>query len=109
MEGDAGTRQLNPTDAEDAPEESVAVSEPDADKPTSRTVRVTEVAEETGDERRSPSRWAVAGWSAICAALLALTAAAVVGGVPGVASATTAVSTRSTATTRRLCRRPRTA
>jgi len=27
MEGDAGTRQLNPTDAEDTPEHSVAVSE----------------------------------------------------------------------------------
>ena len=27
MEGHAGTRQLNPTDAEDAPDESVAVSE----------------------------------------------------------------------------------
>ena len=27
MEGDAGTRRLNPTDAEDAPDESVAASE----------------------------------------------------------------------------------
>ena len=27
MEGHAGTRRLNPTDAEDAPDESVAVSE----------------------------------------------------------------------------------
>ena len=27
MEGDAGTRQLNPTDAEDTPDESVAVSQ----------------------------------------------------------------------------------
>ncbi len=32
MEGDAGTRQLNPTDAEDTPDESVAVSDR-ADKP----------------------------------------------------------------------------
>ena len=27
MEGDAGTRRLNPTDAEDAPDESVATAE----------------------------------------------------------------------------------
>ncbi len=27
MEGDAGTRRLNPTDAEDTPDESVAASE----------------------------------------------------------------------------------
>ncbi len=79
MEGDAGTRQLNPTDAEDAPEDSVAVSEPEQTS-QEQDSPVTEVAEETGDERRSPRLGR--GWLVgICAALVALTAAAVVGGV----------------------------
>ena len=79
MEGDAGTRQLNPTDAEDAPDESVAVteqeqiSEDDQDSPT------PEIAEDAADRR--PPRLG-RGWAAaICAALLLLTAAAVVGGL----------------------------
>jgi Mce-associated membrane protein len=83
MEGDAGTRQLNPTDAEDAPDESVAVpdheqaSEDDQDSPGSEATE--EVAEEVADRRppRLGRGWVVG----ICAALLALTAAAVVGGV----------------------------
>jgi Mce-associated membrane protein len=79
MEGDAGTRQLNPTDAEDAPEDSVAVSEPEQTS-QEQDSPVTEVAGETGDERRSPRLGR--GWLVgICAALVALTAAAVVGGV----------------------------
>ncbi len=79
MEGDAGTRQLNPTDAEDAPDESVAVteqeqiSEDDQDSPT------PEIAEDAADRR--PPRLG-RGWAAaVCAALLLLTAAAVVGGL----------------------------
>ena len=39
MEGDAGTRQLNPTDAEDAPDESVAVSEQEQTSHRARTAR----------------------------------------------------------------------
>jgi Mce-associated membrane protein len=70
MEGDAGTRQLNPTDAEDTPDHSVAASE----------------QEQTGQEHpatedRRPPRLG-RGWVAgICAGLVALTIAAVVGGV----------------------------
>jgi Mce-associated membrane protein len=82
MEGDAGTRQLNPTDAEDAPDESVAVSEQEQisqDSPATEIAQeVSEAAE--GVDRRPPG--VGRGWlAAICAALLALTAAAVVGGV----------------------------
>jgi Mce-associated membrane protein len=70
MEGDAGTRQLNPTDAQDAPDDSVDhLGSP-----------ATEVVEETGDDRRAPRLGR--GWLAgIFLALVALTAAAVVGGV----------------------------
>ena len=65
MEGDAGTRQLNPTDAEDTP----------ADELTEQSNPVADI-----DERR-PSRLG-RGWLAvICVGLLILTAAAVVGGV----------------------------
>ncbi len=65
MEGDAGTRRLNPTDAENTP----------ADELTEQSNPVVDI-----DERR-PSRLG-RGWLAvICVGLLILTAAAVVGGV----------------------------
>ena len=65
MEGDAGTRQLNPTDAEDTP----------ADELTEQSNPVADIYE------RRPSRLG-RGWLAvICVGLLILTAAAVVGGV----------------------------
>jgi Mce-associated membrane protein len=86
MEGDAGTRQLNPTDADappdDAhakPDESLAVSEED------QTERATELqppepADQAVDDGRRPSRLGV-GWVAgICAALLILAVGAGVGG-----------------------------
>ena len=79
MEGDAGTRQLNPTDAEDAPEDSVAVTEQEQTS-QEQDDPAAEVAQSTGDDRRSPRLGR--GWLVgICAALVALTAAAVVGGV----------------------------
>jgi Mce-associated membrane protein len=75
MEGDAGSRQLNPTDA-DAPDESLAVSTADQPDPIEPA---TENAEDAGTSRR-PSRLG-AGWVAsICAGLLVLAAAAAVGG-----------------------------
>src|SRR5258708_3158937 len=80
MEGDAGTRQLNPTDAEDAPNHSVAVSEEEQTGQEHLDSPATEVAEETGVDRRGPRLGR--GWLAgVCVALVALTAAAVVGGV----------------------------
>jgi Mce-associated membrane protein len=72
MEGDAGTRQLNPTDADQAPEESLAVSQ-DQDLETEEAT-----AERTDTHR--PSRLG-RGWvGAICAGLLVM---AVAGGVAG--------------------------
>jgi Mce-associated membrane protein len=83
MEGDAGTRQLNPTDAEDAPDDSVAVSEQeqtdqqDQDSPTEAVVE--EIPEDVADRR--PPRLG-RGWMAgICVVLLLLSAAAVAGGI----------------------------
>ena len=79
MEGDAGTRQLNPTDAEDAPEKSVAVPEHEQTSEDDQDGSAAEAAEEVADRRSSRlGRGWVVG---ICAALLALTAAAVVGGI----------------------------
>jgi Mce-associated membrane protein len=70
MEGDAGTRQLNPTDAD----ESLAVSTEDL---------IAETAEDSPEaavDDRRPARLGV-GWVAgICAALLVLAAGAAVGG-----------------------------
>lgn len=82
MEGDAGTRQLNPTDAEDAPDHSVAVSEHeqiDAENRDPVTQTAEEVSED-GVDRRPPRLGR--GWLAgICAALVVLTAGAVAGGI----------------------------
>ena len=75
MEGDAGTRQLNPTDADETPDESLAVSTEDQTEHES-----AEPADETVEDGRRPSRLGV-GWVAgICAALLVLAAGAAVGG-----------------------------
>jgi Mce-associated membrane protein len=77
MEGDAGTRQLNPTGADDAvakPDESLAASTEEQTE-----VAAEESLEPPADDRR-PARLGV-GWVAgICAALLVLAAGAAVGG-----------------------------
>lgn len=71
MEGDAGTSQLNPTDADQAPDESLA--DPQTPDPQS------EAAAEPADDRR-PSRLG-RGWVAtIAAGLLVLAAAGGIGG-----------------------------
>jgi Mce-associated membrane protein len=73
MEGDAGTRQLNPTDADETPDESLAVS------PEEQSEDATEPAEEAPDDRR-PSRLGI-GWAAsICVALVLAAAGVAVGG-----------------------------
>jgi Mce-associated membrane protein len=75
MEGDAGTRRLNPTDADETPDESLAVSTEDQTERES-----AEPADETVEDGRRPSRLGV-GWGAgICAALLVLAAGAAMGG-----------------------------
>jgi Mce-associated membrane protein len=80
MEGDAGTRQLNPTDAEDAPDQSVAVPEEKTADPNNQTNQddtATEAIE--GDDRR-PSRLGRGWLVGICATLLTLALAGAVGG-----------------------------
>ena len=79
MEGDAGTRRLNPTDADETPDESLAVSTEDQTDQATEPEASEPADEAVGDGRR-PSRLGV-GWVAgVCAALLVLAAGAVVGG-----------------------------
>ena len=83
MEGHAGTGQLNPTDAEDAPDRSVVVSEQEQTSQEPADSPPEEVAEERPEDvaDRRPPRLG-RGWAAgICAALLILTAATVACGV----------------------------
>jgi Mce-associated membrane protein len=75
MEGDAGTRQLNPTDADETPDEPLAVSTEDQ---TEQATELEEPQRET--DGRRPSRLGV-GWVAgIVAGLVLLAAGAGVGG-----------------------------
>jgi Mce-associated membrane protein len=75
MEGDAGTSQLNPTDADETPE-SLAVSTED------QSENATEPAEESPDpsDDRRPSRLGIGSVVSICAALVLLAAGVAVGG-----------------------------
>ncbi|BBY45029.1 MULTISPECIES: hypothetical protein [Mycobacteriaceae] len=75
MEGDAGTRQLNPTDADETPDESLAVSPGPAPAEDPDTTE-----EQVSADPRRPSRIGRGLAVSICAALLAL---AVAGGVAG--------------------------
>ena len=81
MEGDAGTRRLNPTDAENTPDESVAASEQQQTDQEDQNPAATEVAGDAEADDRRPSRLGRGWLVGICAGLLILTAAAVVGGV----------------------------
>ncbi len=79
MEGDAGTRQLNPTDADQAPEESLAVSTEPPRRQLDPDPETEAATAEPADTRRPPRLGR--GWvGVICAGLLVL---AVVGGVAG--------------------------
>jgi Mce-associated membrane protein len=87
MEGDAGTRQLNPTDADAAPGDAPAKPDESLAVPTQEQTDQTEAADEdfaepvaVADDGRRPSRLG-AGWVVgICCALLLLAAGAAVGG-----------------------------
>lgn len=72
MEGDAGTRQLNPTDADETPDESLAVS------PEQEATEKPDTTEEEAPRR--PSRIGRGLAAGICAALLLLAAAGAVAG-----------------------------
>jgi Mce-associated membrane protein len=80
MEGDAGTRQLNPTDADETPDESLAVStEEQSEDVTEPAEESPERVDEGGADRR-PSRLG-RGWAAsICVVLVMLAGGAAAGG-----------------------------
>jgi Mce-associated membrane protein len=78
MEGDAGTRQLNPTDADETPDESLAVSTEDQTEQATE-LQSPEPDEAVGDGRR-PSHVGVGWVASICAGLLLLAAGVAVGG-----------------------------
>jgi Mce-associated membrane protein len=86
MEGDAGTRQLNPTDADETPE-SLAVSvEDQTELPEDLAEPVEETTEPPQSDGRRPSRLGI-GWAAsICVALLILAGGAAAGGYLAVRS-----------------------
>jgi Mce-associated membrane protein len=82
MEGDAGTRQLNPTDADETPDESLAVSTEDqAEQATEpESPEPAEQADECAGGDRRPSRLGVGWVVGVCAGMLVLAAGAAVGG-----------------------------
>ena len=83
MEGHAGTRRLNLTDAEDAPDQSVAVSEQEKisqepeDRPPEEVAAV--LPEDVADRR--PPRLGRVWMAGICAGLVFITAGGVAGGI----------------------------
>jgi Mce-associated membrane protein len=79
MEGDAGTRQLNPTDADETPDESLAVSAEDQIEEATELPSQAPADEAVGDGRR-PSHLGVGWVASICAALLVVAAGVAVGG-----------------------------
>ena len=87
MEGDAGTRQLNPTDADETPDQSVAVSEDNSDDTTASPADDSPEAApdglttaSSGDDGRRPPRLGRGWLVTICVMLLLLSAGAGVGG-----------------------------
>ena len=79
MEGDAGTRQLNPTDADETPDESLAVSAEDRIEEATE-LPAQEPADEAAGDGRRPSYLGVGWMASICAALLVVAAGVAVGG-----------------------------
>jgi Mce-associated membrane protein len=80
MEGDAGTSQLNPTDADETPDESLAVSEEDQTEQATELLSPEPADDDGVGDRRRPSRLGVGLVATICAALLVLAAGAAAGG-----------------------------
>lgn len=81
MEGDAGTSRLNPSpDADDTPDQSVAVSPDDTTEPETEADLDAGSSDEPATDGRRPSRLG-RGWLAgICTVLVLLTAGAAAGG-----------------------------
>jgi Mce-associated membrane protein len=82
MEGDAGTRQLNPTDADETPDESLAVSTEDQTEQAAEpeSPEPAEEADEGAGDGRRPSRLGVGWVIGVCAGLLVLAVGAAAGG-----------------------------
>lgn len=84
MEGDAGTRRLNPTDAEETPDQSVAVSGDNPDDTTTESPAEgspdAQATAPSEDDGRRPPRLGRGWLTAICVVLLLLSAGAGVGG-----------------------------
>jgi Mce-associated membrane protein len=80
MEGDAGTSQLNPTDADETPDESLAVSEEDQTEQATELQSPEPADDESVGDGRRPSRLGVGLVATICAALLVLAAGGAAGG-----------------------------
>jgi Mce-associated membrane protein len=80
MEGDAGTRQLNPTDADETPDESLAVSTEEQSENVTEPAQESQERVDQGRADRRPSRLG-RGWVAsICAVLVMLAGGAAAGG-----------------------------
>jgi Mce-associated membrane protein len=81
MEGDAGTRRLNLTpDADDTPDESVAVSPEDTTEPAIDEPQAAEPEAVQADDPRRPSRLGRGWLTAVCVVLVAAAAGLGVGG-----------------------------
>jgi Mce-associated membrane protein len=81
MEGDAGTRQLNPTDADETPDESLAVSTEDQHQTEHATeAQPPDLADDVVGDGRRPSRLGVGWMASLTAVFVLLAAAAGVGG-----------------------------
>jgi Mce-associated membrane protein len=80
MEGDAGTRQLNPTDADAAPDDAHA--KPDESLAVSPEEQTEATEPQSGEPAypRRPSRLGIGWVAAICAALVLAAVGVVVGG-----------------------------
>jgi Mce-associated membrane protein len=84
MEGDAGTRQLNPTDADAAPDDAAA--KPDESLAVSTEAQTEQATEELPEpaegpvDSRRPPRLGVGWMAGICVVLVLLAAGAAVGG-----------------------------
>ncbi|TFV57640.1 hypothetical protein E4P42_14670 [Mycobacterium sp. PS03-16] len=81
MEGDAGTSRLNPQpDADETPDQSVAVSPDDTTESATENPSETELIAPRADDGRRPTRLGRGWLTAVCALLVLLTAGAAVGG-----------------------------
>jgi Mce-associated membrane protein len=80
MEGDAGTRQLNPTDADETPDESLAVSTEEQSEDVAEPAQESPERVDEGRADHRPSRLGLGWVASICAVLVLLAGGAAAGG-----------------------------